>query len=227
MSRKRRTAQTGVVVVSSLLLAALSLAALGFGLWSGLSVSRSDAPPAPVAEAAPEAKPQTVVAPPVPSRDVRAVRLHTETAKLLAKHPQLHLDEMAASSDQVEVIAVDGGTESSTLGQRELIALHITRDEPFFLVLLSDGAVAYDVQTSVSNALRGVLISSDQPSTIVGLPERVPLEIVSDGGGVARPFRRPEADAARAALEDDLREIFPKQELGITEHGDSPVILVR
>ena len=256
MGAKRKTAGAGPFWVSSVLLAIAAVAAIGFGLSGGPRVSDDQVAdrgatggqvepgadpmalpdPAPVAHAKPE--------PPADNPHQARFRAEqqTETARLLAKHPPLRMFEISASARRVEVIALsaktapaselDGAADYETykataLGQRELVALHITRKEPFFLMLLSDGPVTYDVQTQVTGALRGVLISSGSPSTIEGLPDDVPLEIVS-GEAEVEPFaRRPRAEDDRAALESGLREIFPAQEIGIKTHDDSPVILVR
>ena len=250
MSRKRKPAGNVPFWASSALLTVVATGALGFGLWGGQSVSQANLRPAPVAavptpEPLAEAAPVPLAKPEQPSGlSAHHARFlaeqESETARLLAEHPPLSLDQVATSAARVEVIALEGTSapppedaatydsyRETVLGQRELVALHITRQEPFFLMLLSEGPVTFDVQTQVTGALRGVLISSDGPSTIEGLPKDVPLQIVTGDVELAPFAARPKAEDDSAALENGLRQVFPEQEIGIKRHDDSPVILVR
>ncbi|MEM7222993.1 MAG: hypothetical protein AAF495_08460 [Pseudomonadota bacterium] len=248
MSKKRRAPSAGPFWVSSALLVVVSVAAVGFGLSGAQGIARTPVEPiaSPAPPSAPEPAPVAGAKPPAPEETAHQARLRAEllgeTAQLLAKHPPLRFDELADAAETVEVIALAGAEtippepdetqdyesyKQAALGQRELVALHITRKEPFVLMLLSDGPVTYDVQTQVSGALRGVLISSSAPSTIAGLPDEVPLEIVTDGAETAPFDRRPSPRDDQEILERELRTVFPEQEIGIKRHDGQPVILVR
>ena len=250
MTNRSRRAEARTPWILSALLAAIAVVAIVGGLHT--AGTKVDDRKADNTVAAPAEPP--VVA---PSRhntsDATASVQHAFTkkyrteqleilAKLLALHPPLRPAEAAENTAQVEVIAVDRGGpppaaasepadyqayRSDALAARELIALHITRQDPFYLVLLSDGPVIYDLQTQVSSALRGVLIASPQPSTIEGLPSEIPLEILAAEAGLVPSFRRPSTRDEQAALEQDLRDMFPSQEIAIRSHGAAPVILVR